>query len=150
MPSVRQLAHRPMQAFLYNMVVVLSHQNTHIHTYTQATPHRPVERANHHLHSQQDPTRALDWDAHAVCPACRANPHMSSVTVCTPDACCSYFLGSAFSLKARLTPGSFLCSIGRRKQCLLFVRGRPVYRYCMGAHRPVRTLCEKSAVFHHQ
>ena len=45
--------------------------------------------------------------------------HMSSVTVCTPDDCCSYFLGSAFSLKAWLTPSSFLCCMGRSDQCPL-------------------------------
>ena len=40
---------------------------------------------------------------------------MSRVTVCILNDCCSYFLGSVFGLKAGLTPGSFLCSIGRRE-----------------------------------
>ena len=49
MPSVRQLAHRPMQAFLYNMVLLHTHTHTHTHTHNTAhgtphhtTPHRPA------------------------------------------------------------------------------------------------------------
>jgi hypothetical protein len=42
-PSVRQLAHRPMQAFLYNMVLLL-HTHTHTHTHTHARTHARTQQ----------------------------------------------------------------------------------------------------------
>ena len=52
MPSVEQLAHRPMQAFLYNVVLLLHH--THTHTQRRGAPRPPPPPAKRTRVAQHD------------------------------------------------------------------------------------------------